>query len=90
MGKLAGILYHPRVPEAQAFFNQAVARLHELDARAADHAFFRAAELDPQLLRQAICILAASPSDVRLAVQPLLDEATKGLFKGKKALGGAA
>lgn len=47
-------------------------------------------ELDPQLLRQAICILAASPSDVRLAVQPLLDEATKGLFKGKKALGGAA
>ncbi len=43
---------------------------------------------DPALLRQAICILASSPSDVRLAVQPLLDEATKALFN--KKVSGAA
>jgi hypothetical protein len=43
--------------------------------------------LDPHLLRQAICILSASPSDLRLAVQPLLDEANKGL---KRKVSGAA
>ncbi len=37
--------------------------------------------VDPTLLRQAICILASSPSDVRLAVQPLLDAAAKALVK---------
>jgi hypothetical protein len=42
-------------------------------------------EPDPELLRQAICILAASPSDIRLAVQPLLDEATKALQRTTKS-----
>lgn len=44
---------------------------------------------DAALLRQAICILAASPSDVRLAVQPLLDETTKALAALKKTSGAA-
>ncbi len=44
---------------------------------------------DAALLRHAICILAASPSDVRLAVQPLLDEATKALAVLKKTSGAA-